>query len=131
MIVHAAELPEIRELVRPGDVTDRGEQRILNHRAEQHVRAEAGRPLGGLPEQRPHRIPLLADDEGAVLLANGAAAPVQMKERQAVVLRVDLRMVAARRQIGSGQRRELRGLPRHRQLAREDAARQRLGGWIR
>ena len=87
--------------------------------------------LGGLPEQRPHRIPLLADDEGAVLLANGAAAPVQMKERQAVVLRVDLRMVAARRQIGSGQRRELRGLPRHRQLAREDAARQRLRGWIR
>jgi len=65
---------------------------------------------------RVHAKLLIADDEPAVLLADGAPAlvrAVEMKEREAVVLRVHLRVVAACREVGSRQRRELDGLPRH------------------
>ena len=37
-----------------------------------------------------------------VLLADGLAASVQMKQRQAVVLQLHLRVVAARREIRAG-----------------------------
>ena len=54
-----------------------------------------------------------------------------MKQRQAVVLRVDLRVIAARREIGAGERGELRRLARRGQLAREHAADERLRRRIR
>ena len=78
-------------------------------------------------DQRRRRKLLIADDEVAVLLADRApAAAVEMEQREAVVLRVHLRVVAARGQIGAGERRQLDRLARHRQLAREDLADERL-----
>ena len=52
--------------------------------------------------QRVGRVVLVADDEPAVLLANGAPRAVEVEQRQAVVLRLDLRVVAARHELGAG-----------------------------
>ena len=43
MFVDAPELPKVRKLARPRDVTNGGEERVLNDGPQQHVRAE---PLG-------------------------------------------------------------------------------------
>ena len=74
---------------------------------------------------------LIAHDEAAVLLTNGAPAAVQMKQRKAVVLRVHLCVVPAADQIGTRERRQFHGVTGHRQFAREDRADERLRLWIR
>ena len=124
--VDAAQLAEVGELVRAGDVADGREQRVLHDRAEQDVGAEAGRLRRRLLDQRRRRVLLVADDEAAVLLADGAAAAVEVKQRDAVVVPVHLRVVAAGGEIRSGERRQFHRLPRHRELAREHLADQRL-----
>jgi hypothetical protein len=129
-MVDAAQLPEIGELVRPGDVADRREDSVLHHWSQQYVRAESGRALGCLLHEGRGGISIVADDETAVLLTDRSPATFQMEEREAVVLRVHLRVIAARCQIRSGERRELDGLARHRQFAGKDLADQRLGRGI-
>src|SRR5207247_8691891 len=125
MLVYAAELTEIRQLVRSGYVADRREQRVLHDRAEQHVGTEARGPFRSFLHQRRDRITLVADNELAILLTDGEAASLrtlQMEERQAPVVRVYLFVVAARREIGAGERREPHGLTRRGELTREHLA---------
>src|SRR5439155_21242479 len=87
VLIHAAQLPQIRELVRAGDVADRRKDRVLHDRTQQHVRAEVGGPRRRLLEERRCRKLLIADDESAVLLPNcppPAIVGIQMEEREAV-----------------------------------------------
>ena len=42
-VVDAAQLRQVGQLVRSGDVTDGRKQRVLHQRPQQHVRAELGR----------------------------------------------------------------------------------------
>ena len=113
MLVHAAELSQIRQFVRAGHVADGREDRVLNHGTKQDARAEAGRLLGGALHQALRRVLLVSDRKPAVLLADRAPASVQVKQRHAVVVRrVDLRVIPARGQVRSGERGELDGLSR-------------------
>ena len=114
VVVHAAELAEVGELVRSGDVADRREERVLDDRAQQHVRAEAGGTFRRLRRPAPPWDTAVADQEAAVLLPDRAPAAIlliRVKQREAVVLRVHLRVIAARREIGAGERRELTVCP--------------------
>ena len=93
MGVHAAQLTEIGELVRPRDVTDCWKDGVLHDRSQQHVRAESGGTLVGFLHERCRRVILVADDEAAVFLADSAAPAVtmiEMEQREAVVLLVHL-----------------------------------------
>ena len=54
--VDAAKLSEICELVRPGDVTDSGEDGVLHDRAKQNVRAELCRRLPDAFKERVFRF---------------------------------------------------------------------------
>src|SRR6266540_7071705 len=99
MLVDAAQLAEICELVWSGDVADRRKQRVLRHRPQQYVRAEARRPRRRLFEQRGDRVLLVANDKAAVLLADDPAAALEVKEREAVVLGMHLGVVAPRDQV--------------------------------
>ena len=105
MLVDALQLAEIGELVRAGDVADRREERVLHDRPQQHVRAEAGGILGGLLHQRGGAVRVLADEKLSVPLANRLTAAVQHEQRDRVVLRLDLRMVAASLQVCARPRR--------------------------
>ena len=131
MIVHAAKLAQVGELVGSRDVANGRKNRVLDDRPQQHVRAEAGRSIGGFLHEHGRRIVLIAHHELAVLLSNGTASAFEMEQREAVVLRLHLRVIAARHEIGSGQRGELRGPARHRQLAGKDSADERLRRRIR
>src|SRR5438093_776966 len=52
MSVDAAQLTQVRQLVRTRHVTDGWEERVLNDGPQQDVRAEPRRPLGGFAHQR-------------------------------------------------------------------------------
>jgi hypothetical protein len=67
--------------------------------------------FGGLLLQGGRRKPPLANDQLAVLRANRAARPVEIKQRDAGV-RLDLGVIAAGDQRFAGGRRESRGFPR-------------------
>ena len=60
-VVDAAQLAEIRQLVRPGDVADRREERVLHERPQQHVRAEVAGCSSRLFDQRRGARSLVAD----------------------------------------------------------------------
>src|SRR5262249_13009644 len=95
---------------------------VLYHRPQQDIRAETGRPFGRLLDQLRRGELLITDKESAVLLPDGAASAVEVEQRQAVVLRVHLRVITARSQIRSGERSQLDGRPRDRKLAGKDLA---------
>jgi hypothetical protein len=126
VLVDAAQLAKVGQLVRSRDVAHRREERVLHHGPQQHVGTEPGRLLGRLLHERRCRVRLVADQEAAVLLADGAAAAVEMKERDALIVLMHLRVIAARGEVRSGERRELSGLARHRQLTPEHLADERL-----
>src|SRR4029077_8825839 len=131
VLVHAAQLAEVGEFVGTSHVADRRENRVLHNRKEQDVRAEAGGLRRRLLHERRGGVLLIANHETAVLLANRAAAPLEREQRQAVVLRVHLRVVAARGQIRSGEGGELYRVSRIGQLAGKPLADDRLRGGIR
>jgi hypothetical protein len=65
--IHPAELREVGKLVGAGDVTDGWEQRVLDQRPQQHVRAE---PLGMLTHAIPQRrggFRAIADQKAAAV----------------------------------------------------------------
>ena len=131
VLVDRLQLSEIRELAGTGDVAGGREERVLHDRTQQHAGTESGGLIAGLLEHGVDRVALVAHDERAVLLANDATRAVEAEERHAVVLRVDLRVVAARHHVGAGRRREAGRLTGRRQLAHEDARRERLRRPIR
>ena len=101
MAVHPAELGQVRQLVQAGHITDRWEDRVLNDGAQEDVRTESRR-LGRRPgSQDCGRHACIAHDELAVLLANRLSPALELKEREAVVPRLDLRVVAPRDQIAA------------------------------
>ena len=74
VLVDAAQLAEIRELVRSGDITGGREQCVLNHRPQQHARAESGRTDARFLLRAP-RLERVSPRTAAVLLTDRAAAP--------------------------------------------------------
>src|SRR5206468_6725757 len=104
---HAAKLAEIRQLIRSRDVTNRRKNRVLDNRPEQHAGTESRWLLRGPFQELCRRIPLVTDHEGTVLLADRSARAIKVEQRQAVVVRVDLRVIAARGQVGASQRGKL------------------------
>ena len=125
--VHAAELSEIGQLARACDVTDGRKQRVLHEGTQQHVRAEMSRSGGGFLGERGERPRRVADDRLVAAAADRAARAVEMEERDAVGLRNDLRLVAARREFVTGGCRERCGPPRMAEFACEQVAHQRFG----
>ena len=69
--VHAAQLAEVRQFARPADVGDRREQRVLDQRAQQHVRAEAAGRRQRLARSAPPARRARRRREGAVGDAHG------------------------------------------------------------
>ena len=132
VLVDAAKLPEIGELARAGDVTDRRKERVLHDRPEQHVRAE---PLGRLRRPRSRASSAVnvvsPTTNWSPCRLIGVRAPSMMEERDAVGLRHDLRRVAARRQRLARRGGERRGASRRVAISRrEHVGHERLGGRI-
>ena len=130
-LVHAAKLSEIREFARAGNVANRRKERVLDERPKQHVRAEEVRRRSGLLGQCLDRKRALAGDEMIALPANGAPRAVEMKERDAVRLGEDLRLMSAGRQRVARGLGERRGSAGGAELAREQVGDERLGRGIR
>ena len=116
--------------MRSGHVGDRGKQGVLHDRPQQDVGAERRRLLANEIAERVRGQQGVAQGEGAVAQANGPAPPVQVEQRDRVVGRLHLRVVAARRQLRPGRRRQPRRFAAQSQLAVEDRPGERLGRGI-
>ena len=90
VLVDAAQLAEIGQLVRPGDVTDRREERVLHDRPQQHVRAEVPGTarVARVDQRRCRRRCSPTTNVIAVVLRRMPSIAVEVEQRQAVVLRV-------------------------------------------
>ncbi len=114
-LVDIAQLAEVREFVRPGDITNRRQHRVLHERPQEDARAEAGRLVRGL-----------AHEIGGLL--NRTTSAVETEEGDAVLIgRLDLCVISAGGQIGAGGGGKLRRLAGCRELAGKEVADERLG----
>ena len=87
MIVDAAKLPEIRQLARTADVGDGREERVLDQRPQQHVRAEMLGRLFALRRSGPAAGTMRRRRGIARRVLDGLASAVEMEQRDAVLLR--------------------------------------------
>ena len=113
-----------------GHVGDGGKQGVLHDRPQQDVGAERGRLLAHESAERVRRQQGVAEGEGVVAQANGPALAVQVEQRDRVGGRLHLRVVAARRQLRPGRRRQPRRLAAQSQLPVEHRPGERLGRGI-
>src|SRR4029450_3666507 len=100
-------------------------------RSEEDAGTECGRLLAQFPQQHRGRVGGIADQELAVLLTNRPPPRVDAKERKAVVLRLHLRGITARRQFRSGGCGKPGRLAWCRELARKDIRNDGLRSRIR
>ena len=134
VLVDAAQLAEVRQLVRSGDVTDRREQRVLHDRAQQHVRAEAGRAARWPAATSAGGAKLLVADDEAGRPAGGSARRVRRRggtARGCRPARAPARGSRAPTRSAPASAASLTVSPGRRQLAREHLADERLRRRIR
>src|SRR5262249_3276491 len=93
---------KIRQFIRAGHVTHRRKQRVLDDGAKEYVRTEYFRTLRRQRAQGGGVVRGVTDRERVVLPANRAAGALDVDQRHAVVGRLDLRVAAARDELGAG-----------------------------
>ena len=125
--VDLAQLAQVGQLVRPRDVADGREDRILHQRPQQHVGAEVSRLAGGFLGECLQGRRLVANRHPVAGGPMASRAAGQVKERDSAFVRRDLSVVAGRDERLPGTARQSGRVAGLGDLGREDAGRQRLG----
>ena len=132
--IDLTQLTQVGQLVGARHVTDGGKQRVLDDGAQQDVGAEMVRRSFDFRDERRERSFSFAYRHRTAAVPNAFAAVIQMKERDGIVMRRDLRVITGgdeRFPSGSCQPRGLAGVEKFvREHMGDERLRGRIGGVV-